>query len=147
MQDLLNKNSKIVTLRVSVPAQSVKVVIATSQLPILQDVQVFTHSDPTAPVSPAQTGYSIHSGGLPIYPATGSIDELTSTPYASPSDYPINTGEINQVLQGSPYEVAVNFYNNHATEAVYYFMQLRFTSKVDLPVAPVTADKKSSDND
>ena len=96
-------------------------------------------------------GVKIKNGSNTIYPAAGSNDDAASFP-GNVNGYgviipftPLVIQELNQILDGPPYQLDFEFYNLDTVNDVYFAVLARSAAKVELSVMPVTETKKQAE--
>lgn len=146
-ENLINDVKRVISSRVKVAAGTLAgaplTQKVTSPAELLSSLKVYA-IPATAGTIPNKTGYKILTGGVQTIPAPGSDDDSN---YAGaeegwmPAVSFIDICDINQLVQGPPHEITIQLYNSDSVDWHYFFV-MTFTPKVELPLAPVTADEK-----
>lgn len=93
-------------------------------------------------------GFRVLVNGKQFFPAVGSNEvgtEFTGnvSGWSSiPTGYTLESGELNFIMDGPPYDVDFQFYNADAVNDGYVFVWMRTQPKIDLPLAPIVEDAK-----
>jgi len=151
MQTKINEGRKLLSARVLVAASTTPGAPVTltinPQNEILQDFKIcFQAAAGTVLIK--DVGFRLKVGQKLIFPALGSNDSGVDFSggaagwSAIPSFDVLESGDLNLIMDGPPYDMTFEFYNADVTNGVYIFVWARVTPKVDLPAAPIAADAK-----
>lgn len=144
-------NGRAFVLKSTTPGAPVELIL-NPQNEILQEFKIFMGP---STIAAKDTGFKVFVNETQYFPAIGSNEVQSAgtdftgarSGWASiPSAGVIfESGELNLILSGPPYEVKFQFYNADAANDYYAFVTLRATPKIDLPAAPIQADEKKKD--
>jgi len=153
MQKLLNERSSVLSGRIIVTKAT------TAGIPNIGILRFRSNSEMLVQlilsVSPSTPGIQyygviVRNGQNKIYPASGSDDDASITGANNGlgmiTQYqPLDLAELNQILDGPPYDLTFEFYNLSTDTDLVFGAVARTTPKVDLLPEPVNTLNKNAD--